>query len=203
LGSGPRLVAATFADCTAPSVLRDPPARGSLLAMTLPGSQAALRGYRLQHLYTLHRLFGAGADDLVIQLEGSEDVDILDRSGNLVEAVQVKALAGNVTASSLRSEDDSFYRRADARLVAHPRAIQKVVSFGPFGPELAGCRRSPQSAENVTTSSARWSSQRVPSPGTRSSSRGQTARRTWVCGRLQKRRRPGARPPGLPCRAGA
>ncbi|XYH97145.1 hypothetical protein ACMHYB_56820 [Sorangium sp. So ce1128] len=84
----------------------------------------------------------------MIQLEGSEDVDILDRLGNLVEAVQVKALAGNVTASSLRSEDDSFYRRADARLVAHPRAIQKVVSFGPFGPELAGAQKkgSPQRA---------------------------------------------------------
>jgi len=111
--------------------------------MALPGSQSALRGYRLQHLYTLYRLFRAAFDDVAIQLEGSEDVDIFDMAGSLVEAVQVKALGTrNVTASTLFSEDDSFFHRAHARLAAHPKAIQKVVSFGPFGPELTAALRS-------------------------------------------------------------
>lgn len=101
------------------------------------GAPSALRGYRLQHLYTLHLLLchGTGQHREVL-LEGTEDLEVFGEGGALLEAVQVKASVASVTPSNLVSVQDSFFARADARLRAAPDALQRVVSFGPFGPEF-------------------------------------------------------------------
>jgi len=60
----------------------------------LPGSQGALRGYRLQHLYALYRLLcTTTSEPLSFQLEGTEDMEVYDPAGTLLEAIQVKALS--------------------------------------------------------------------------------------------------------------
>lgn len=121
--------------------------------MAIPGAPAALKGYRLQHLYVLHRLLNAGASGgMAFQLEGTEDLDVYDvETGILVEAAQVKAYEDKpITASSLFSKEDSFFRRSELRLQAHPSSVQKVISFGPFGETLAGAV-SGSSSELTTT----------------------------------------------------
>ncbi|MBX7133951.1 MAG: hypothetical protein K1X67_14860 [Fimbriimonadaceae bacterium] len=109
--------------------------------MAIPGAPAALKGYRLQHLYILHRLLqDPAARDIAFQLEGSEDLDLVDpHTGVIVESVQIKAYEGRpITASDLFSKDDSFFHRAERRLSGHPNSIQKVVGFGPFGQTIQG-----------------------------------------------------------------
>lgn len=106
--------------------------------MSFPGAPAALRGFRLQHLYTLHRLLTdreiAGFD---VQLEGSEDLEIFDPAGRAVEAVQVKSRSGDPLApSDLRSAADSFFERARQRLREQPAMLQRVACFGPVGRTL-------------------------------------------------------------------
>lgn len=104
------------------------------------GAPAALRGYRLQHLYTLDRLLSIQEDRFEVQLEGTEDLDIYDSAGTLLEAIQVKALTDDsVTTSTLFSDGgDSFFRRTLQRLKQTPSVVSKVASFGPFGKTLKG-----------------------------------------------------------------
>lgn len=107
--------------------------------MIFPGASAALKGYRLQHLYSLFRILG---DDVSpphqFQLEGTEDLEIFDDAGRLIEAVQVKARASAPLAPSAltTSRGESFFRRAVERLERDPSSRQRVVSFGEVGPSL-------------------------------------------------------------------
>lgn len=108
------------------------------------GPQAALRGYRLQSLYTLHRLLSAGADRLVFQLEGREDLDIYGPSGDLLEIIQIKAHSSNLTLHDLNPDGkrDQFFRRVLDRRELYVGASgsvkfqEMVVSFGPLGEDL-------------------------------------------------------------------
>jgi len=53
----------------------------------------AYRGYRLQHLCTLWRILQAGDQEgIVFQLEGQEDLDILDNNGTLALSCNGKTL---------------------------------------------------------------------------------------------------------------
>ncbi|HEX9982287.1 MAG TPA: hypothetical protein VGF69_03405 [Thermoanaerobaculia bacterium] len=106
--------------------------------MTFPGAPAALRGFRLQHLYTLHRLLTdravAGLD---VQLEGTERLEIFDAAGRPLEAVLVKGKGtAPLAASDLVSAEDSFFRRAKQRLRENGAMVQRIVSFGPVGRTL-------------------------------------------------------------------
>lgn len=104
--------------------------------MTAAGAQAALRGYRLQALYTLHRIL-EGGDELVFKLEGREDLDVLSSTGELLEVIQVKAHEDNLTLSTLSPQKhESFFKRALARRSSHPLITERLVSFGPFGPDM-------------------------------------------------------------------
>ncbi len=106
--------------------------------MTLAGAPPALRGFRRQHLYALFRLLtDASRERYSIQLEGTEDLEIFDESGHLIEAIQVKAReSAPLTPSRLRSKDDSFFIRAKERLRSAPESLQHVVSFGDVGLSL-------------------------------------------------------------------
>lgn len=71
---------------------------------------AALKGYRTQFLYSLHRIVFGVTDDYVYHIEGEfEDLDIIDNNGKYVECLQVKNLSDSLTFSDLFSAKDSIY----------------------------------------------------------------------------------------------
>jgi hypothetical protein len=93
----------------------------------------ALRGFRLQILYTLSRLIEPQTA-LSGQLwpEGIEDLAILDADGSPREAVQVKGYGASLTLSDLKMT----LKRAVKIAQDHPDCVIRLLSFGPFGPEL-------------------------------------------------------------------
>jgi hypothetical protein len=107
--------------------------------MIFPGASAALKGYRLQHLYSLFRILGDDASPpRQFQLEGTEDLEIFDDAGRLIEAIQVKARSSAPLAPSALTTNrgESFFRRAAERLERDPVSRQRVISFGEVGPSL-------------------------------------------------------------------
>ena len=105
--------------------------------MSDSGGSAALRGYRLQTLYILSRLMNAEGHEHSFRPEGKEDLDIYTSNGQLLETVQVKAFAPNLTLSDFSPQkDDSFFKRSLRNLAANPGSTIRVVSFGPIGPEI-------------------------------------------------------------------
>ena len=100
------------------------------------GATASYRGYRLQALYSLTRIFEENNDDsAVFHLEGNEDLDI-EINGQLVESIQVKS-TGNFSLSDLTPQKkDSFFHRV-MKLLQMPTIPQiKIVNFGSFGKEM-------------------------------------------------------------------
>jgi len=98
----------------------------------------SLRGYRLQLLYTLWRILEEPANRSV-KLEGLEDLDVLDPSGALLEAVQVKAHKKPLTLSDLqRAAAGATSLDARVRQVrcTSPNGVLRIVSFAGFGEEL-------------------------------------------------------------------
>jgi hypothetical protein len=106
--------------------------------MTFPGAQSSLRGYRLQHLYAIARILGDDSQrPHEFQLEGTEDLEVFDEAGRMIEAIQVKARSSPLTPSALISPGgESFFRRAVERLKRDPGLRHLVVSFGDIGPSL-------------------------------------------------------------------
>ncbi|NMO22034.1 hypothetical protein HPC49_35590 [Pyxidicoccus fallax] len=105
--------------------------------MAEPGAQAALRGYRLQSLYTLYRLLQPADNAKSFRLEGHEDLDILDGEGHILEVIQLKAYATALSLSHLKPQKaDSFFRRVLRRRASFPEARESIVSFGPYGAEM-------------------------------------------------------------------
>ncbi|MEA2489597.1 MAG: hypothetical protein QOH21_1389 [Acidobacteriota bacterium] len=103
--------------------------------MTFPGVPSALRAFRLQHLYTLDRLFHDPAvANGTIQLDGAEELEILDARGRRVEMIQVKAHAGTplLPTDLGTTTGEPYFRRAFERFRSDPTAIQRVVTFGPI-----------------------------------------------------------------------
>jgi hypothetical protein len=106
--------------------------------MAETGAKAALHGFRLQGLYTLWRLLTAGSDDaLEFVVEGVEDLDVYHGTGRLLERLQVKAYAADLSLSTLGpKKPSSFLRRVTS--LPDDGAETRVISFGPIGPELRG-----------------------------------------------------------------
>jgi len=99
----------------------------------------ALRGFRLQILYTLARLIEApGALRAILyQPEAVEDLAIYGESGELLEAIQVKAYAAPLRLDDLEPHArNGLLRRVLATLRKHPDVQVRLASFGPIGPEL-------------------------------------------------------------------
>jgi hypothetical protein len=77
------------------------------------------------------------ASQLTFQPEGHEDLAIFRETGELKEAIQVKAYKKNLAISAFSPEKPtSFLRRSVELSRAHPQAIVKIASFGPIGPEM-------------------------------------------------------------------
>lgn len=99
---------------------------------------AALKGYRTQFLYSLHRIVFGVTDDYVYHIEGEfEDLDIIDNNGKYVECLQVKNLSDSLTFSDLFSAKDSFFKRIIQVSSTNPNVIAKVISFGSVSDELS------------------------------------------------------------------
>lgn len=98
----------------------------------------AYRGYRLQTLYTLARIFESNEiTDFVFQPEGVEDIAIWNKNDCLLETVQVKAYTADLTLSSLSpNKVDSFFYRAYDLISIYPNLKVKIASFGNIGSEL-------------------------------------------------------------------
>jgi hypothetical protein len=73
----------------------------------------AYRGYRLQALYALYRIFTAGEGaNFIFQPEGEEDLSVLDSSDNLLEVNQVKSYSDKLGLSDFKPDKkDSFFYR--------------------------------------------------------------------------------------------
>lgn len=99
---------------------------------------AALRGYRTQFLYSLHYILSSLSDDLVFRLEGEEDLDVLDSSGQLLYAIQLKNLGKPITLSDILSDHKtSFIKRF---LAKYSEATPILVSYGDISQELKNWR---------------------------------------------------------------
>lgn len=120
---------------------------------------ASYRGYRLQALYTLHRLLVRGiADGLALQPEGNKDVALLKPDGIPTEVSQIKAYTSDLVLSSFRPNmPNSFFYRMDRVLAADPRVEVRIVSFGTVGPELKGALAGPgRERKSVAAKLARY-----------------------------------------------
>ncbi|MEI7866912.1 MAG: hypothetical protein WCI11_03400 [Candidatus Methylumidiphilus sp.] len=94
----------------------------------------ALRGFRLQILYTLARLIEPQA---TLRPEGIEDLAIYDINGELREAIQVKGYTEPLTLSDLISKNgQGLLTRAVQIAHDYPDCNIHLLSFGPFGKEL-------------------------------------------------------------------
>ena len=99
---------------------------------------AALRGYRTQFLYSLHYILSSLSKELIFRLEGEEDLDILDGSGQLLYAIQLKNLGKPITLSDILSEHKtSFIKRF---LAKYSDATPILVSYGEVSQELKNWR---------------------------------------------------------------
>jgi hypothetical protein len=110
----------------------------------------ALRGYRLQMLYTLARLTEPrSAVQATLWPEGVEDLAIFDEHGALREAIQIKAHAAPLTLSELVSKRGSgLLQRAIQTAQEHPQCRLRLLSFGPFGEELEAAWSGSEAARN-------------------------------------------------------
>ena len=109
---------------------------------------AALRGFRLQILYTLARLTEPQtALQATLWPEGIEDLAIFDGQGVLREAIQIKGHTTPLTLSELVSKSGKgLLQRAVAIARAHPECRIRLLSFGPYGQELLDAWRGPSGA---------------------------------------------------------
>lgn len=95
---------------------------------------AALKGYRTQFLYSLYYILSHSTEEYIFKFEGEEDLDVIDRQGNLLFAIQVKNLAKTVTLSDIFTErKTSFLRRF---LDKYSTATPILVSFGNISIDL-------------------------------------------------------------------
>jgi len=104
------------------------------------GAPAALRGYRLQALYTLNRILKSkDQPNIIFALEHSEDLDIYDSDNGVLEIIQVKDYAESLQLKHLLDENGKgFLDRVRSKLLDDTRTQATIVSFGPIGPELQG-----------------------------------------------------------------
>lgn len=96
-------------------------------------ASASLRGFRKQTIYILYRILTEDDDNIIFHPESAEDLAAY-RSGQLVEAIQVKDYSSTLSFSDLTT----FFRRLQQRRKKHPQSVTKIASFGAIGPELHG-----------------------------------------------------------------
>ena len=108
--------------------------------MAQSGATAALKGYRVQALYTLKRILEQGENEVYFQPEGLEDLDVLNELDQPIELIQVKKYDSLVLSDlgphSL-DKPGSFLGRVVQFIDSDPSLTVKLVNFGEFGPEIS------------------------------------------------------------------
>ncbi len=109
--------------------------------MSHKGAPAALKGYRVQALYTLKCILTCSDENIVFQPEGLEDLDIFDEIDRKMELVQVKKydslkLSDLAPLSPDPDVTGSFFGRVLQTINQDGDATIKLVNFGEFGPEM-------------------------------------------------------------------
>ncbi len=121
--------------------------------MSEAGAIAAYKGYRNQALYALHRVLKSQTRGVFYQPERYEDLTVFKDSGEILEAIQVKDLAANLTLSDFSPEKpDSFFRRALKLIKKNPGVKVKIISFGPIGPEMSTAWTGDRNSRSVIAS---------------------------------------------------
>jgi hypothetical protein len=101
------------------------------------GAVNALKGYRIQALYSICTILGNPSKELTYIPEGIEDLDINDNTGQLLELHQVKNTSNTLTLSNLFSKNKtSFFGRAIDIFEQGKRPQLKVICFGELGVDL-------------------------------------------------------------------
>ncbi|MFK5892010.1 MAG: hypothetical protein QM504_02185 [Pseudomonadota bacterium] len=104
--------------------------------MNNSGAKAALRGYRLQTLYTLVEILNSKDSNIVFQPEGKEDLAI-HKKNKLTRVIQVKARSEKLSLSHFHPEKkDSFFHRVSDLLCDDSELSIEVISFGEIGSEI-------------------------------------------------------------------
>ena len=103
------------------------------------GAISALKGYRVQFLYTLLRILSYSESENEFHPEGNfEDLDIYNSNSEIIEIIQVKNLTEILTLSKILSskEKNSFLQRALKVYKEGKRPKIKLVSFGDINDDV-------------------------------------------------------------------
>lgn len=116
------------------------------------GAVSALKGYRVQFLYSLSRILSRSENETKFHPEGIfEDLDIYNPNNEVIEIIQVKALKEKLTLSNiLSSNENSFLRRAIKSHAGGNSPIIRLVSFGEVNDEVKELRSKIYSAKVIS-----------------------------------------------------
>jgi hypothetical protein len=120
--------------------LSDKNMNNTLIYSNNDSAAPALRGFRLQILYTLARLVESetALEAKLFWPEGIEDLAIFDSQGQLHEAVQIKGHTAPLTLSELLPKSGNGYLRRMVDIAfRHPESKLRLMSFGQIGQELS------------------------------------------------------------------
>ncbi|HPE55742.1 MAG TPA: hypothetical protein P5514_14055 [Bacteroidales bacterium] len=102
------------------------------------GAISALKGYRVQFLYSLFRILSYSDSESEFHPEGQfEDLDIYNENNEILEVIQVKSYSNILTLSSILSNNDnSFIKRALKAYQENGSPKIKLISFGAVNADI-------------------------------------------------------------------
>jgi len=103
------------------------------------GAISALKGYRVQFLYSLSRILSFKKTEMEFHPEGKlEDLDIYNENGDVIEIIQVKDLGNVLTLSDITTSKtkNTFLKRAIKAYKENKRPKIKLVSFGEINDDV-------------------------------------------------------------------
>ncbi len=103
------------------------------------GAISALKGYRVQFLYTLYRILSYKEFEVEFHPEGKfEDLDVYAKNGKVVEIIQVKDLGKVLTLADITTtkKENTFLKRAIKAYEQGNNPIIKLISFGQINEDV-------------------------------------------------------------------
>ena len=103
------------------------------------GAISALKGYRVQFLYSLYRILTFKESEIEFHPEGKfEDLDVYNNKGTVVEIIQVKDLGKVLTLADITTtkKENTFLRRAIKAYGNGNSPLIKLVSFGEINEDV-------------------------------------------------------------------
>ncbi|NOQ27599.1 MAG: hypothetical protein GQ564_19725 [Bacteroidales bacterium] len=103
------------------------------------GAISALKGYRVQFLYSLSRILSYKKSEAEFHPEGKyEDLDIYNDNGEVIEIIQVKDLGNVLTLSDITTskKENTFLKRAIKAYKEGNTPKIKLVSFGKINDDV-------------------------------------------------------------------